>query len=92
MQRLLSRLPLEQTELGAMLAGKLICLGVQGAEFRSHTREVRLSDATREALVLWLNAANGSRLKSRELVAIDHVPIKLDNSLRFGDVVAEEEL
>jgi hypothetical protein len=30
-------------------------------------------------------------MRERDLVAIDNIPIRLDNKMRFGDVIAEED-
>jgi hypothetical protein len=69
----------------------MIAEGLTGTEFRQGTREISLSDATREALVLWLNAANNSRMRSQDLRSLDTIPIRINNRLRFGDVFAEED-
>jgi hypothetical protein len=90
MQRLVCRIPLEQTEAGAATLGKLIVQGLNGAEFRQSTRSLVLSDATRGAIVEWLNLSNGSRMRERDLLSIDMIPLRLDNKMRFGDVIAEE--
>ena len=50
-----------------------------------------LSDVTRAAVVLYLNMINQSRMRAQDLVAFDNIPIRLNNSMRFGDVFAEED-
>ncbi len=50
-----------------------------------------LSDVTRAAVVLYLNMLNQSRMRAQDLVAFDNIPIRLNNSMRFGDVFAEED-
>ncbi len=50
-----------------------------------------LSDVTRAAVVLYLNILNQSRMRAIDLVAFDNIPIRLNNSMRFGDVFAEED-
>ena len=50
-----------------------------------------LSDVTRAAVVLYLNMLNQSRMRAQDLVSFDNIPIRLNNSMRFGDVFAEED-
>ena len=91
MQRLVCRVPMMQTEAGAASLGRLIVEGLNGAQFQEATKILVLSDATRAAVVEWLNLVNRSRMRERDLVAIDNIPIRLDNEMRFGDVIAEED-
>ena len=91
MLRLVCRMPLQQTEQGAMFLGKLVVDGLSGAEMRKTTRELLMADTTREAVVLWLNAVNNARMRSTDLVAFENLPIRVNNRLRFGDVFAEED-
>lgn len=91
MQRLVCRMPAVQTDQAAMLLGKLIVDGLTGAELRKTTREIILSDATREAVVLWLNAVNKARMRSQDLVAFENYPIRVNNRLKFGDIFVEED-
>ena len=90
MQRLVCRIPMYQTEGGANLLGKLIVLGLSGAEFRQTTRCLVMSDATRGAIVEYLNLEQHSRMREKDLISVDHIPVRLDNGMRFGDVIAEE--
>lgn len=91
MTRLVCRMPLLQTQESAEALGRMIVEGLNRAAFPPKSRCLYLSDATRGAVVYWLNIANHSRMKDRELVAIDNLPICLDNRLRFGDVFIEED-
>ena len=86
--RIVIRLPMEQTEAGAEYLGKAITEGLQGLDLLG-CRRLSLSDVTREAVVLYLNRVNGSRMRAKDLIAVDNIPIHLDNSLRFGDVWEE---
>lgn len=91
MQRLVCRIPVLQTEQGAASLGRLIVEGINRSTMEENTRSLVLSDATRAAIVEWLNLLNQSRMKSRDLLSIDNIPIRLDNKLRFGDILAEED-
>ena len=91
MQRLVCRIPVDQTEAAAQTIGYLIVKGLEGKTFQMWTRALILSDATRDAVVLYVNAASGSKMKGKELLAIDGIPIRLDNRMRFGDVIAEDD-
>ena len=86
--RIVIRLPSEQTEMGAEVLGKVIVDGLQGLNLMG-CRALSLSDATRAAVVHYLNLVNGSRMRSKDLISVDHIPIHLDNSLKFGDVWEE---
>jgi hypothetical protein len=90
MDRLVCRIPLAQTEGSALLVGQMVVTGLNGTEFRKATRALMLSDATREAVVLWLNQVNNARMRSIDLKSVDNIPIRLNNSLKFGDVWIEE--
>ena len=90
MQRLVCRVPMIQTEMGAAFLGEIVVKGLDGAQFREETKCLVLSDATRSAIVLYLNQVNNSRMREKDLVSVDHIPIRLDNGMRFGDVIAEE--
>jgi hypothetical protein len=91
MQRLVCRIPVIQTEESAAFLGMLIVTGLDGANFHQNTRSLVLSDSTRSAVVLWLNTVNKARMRDKDLVAIDNIPIRLNNGMRFGDVIAEED-
>lgn len=91
MQRLVCRIPVIQTEESASFMGMLIVTGLDGANFQQNTRSLVLSDSTRSAVVLWLNTVNKARMRDKDLVAIDNIPIRLNNGMRFGDVIAEED-
>ena len=71
--------------------GQIIVEGLNKATLGSSVRSLFLSDVTRAAVVLYLNALNRSRMSAKDLVAFDNIPIQLDNRMRFGDVIAEED-
>jgi hypothetical protein len=30
-------------------------------------------------------------MREKDLISVDHIPLRLDNGMRFGDVIAEED-
>ena len=90
-QRIVCRIPLAQTEEGAKFLGQTRVEGMNKAILGPRVRCLVLSDSTRAAVVLYLNMLNQSRLSAHDLVAFDNIPIRLNNSMRFGDVFAEED-
>jgi hypothetical protein len=86
---LICRLPSDQDQISAFQVGRLVAMSLQMPETPG-LKEYLLNDVTRAALVEYLNAANGARMRSSDLteVGTDHrrFPIRVDNSLRYGDL------
>ena len=91
---LVCRWPTNQTQRDALVVGMMISEGLQGLSLLGVT-SLLISDASRDAVVQWLNHRDHSRLQSNQLVALmdgdRKIPLTLDNSLPFGDVYALEE-
>ena len=91
MQRIVCRVPVAQTEAGAMALGQTIVQSMNKATLGPRTKALNLSDVTRAAVVMYLNMLNNSRMAPKDLMAFDNIPIHVDPRMRFGDVVAEED-
>ena len=88
-ERIVCRLAPDQTELVATMVGRIIVMGLEGMDLQGVVC-FRLSDATRAAIVQYLELTTGARLNAAKLIRVDNVPIHIDNMCAFGDVFAEE--
>ena len=76
-----------------MMIGRVVVQGLDKLNLTG-ARCLRMSDATRGAVVEFLNLINHSRMRSQDLKAIGEsketqTPIVLNNSLEFGLVMEE---
>ena len=90
---LVMRVPTEQTQDQAWMIGRIIVEGLDKLNLTG-ARCLRMSDATRAAVVEYLNLLNHSRMRSQDLKAVGYsketqTPIVLNNQLEFGMVMEE---
>lgn len=93
---ILCRVPLDQSDRGAVMVGRLVVATLRAVELGTRYRALRMSSVTRSAVEEYLRKASGVRsIPMSHLQSISDessaatIPIEIDESLFFGDVWGE---